>query len=347
VTGPPHRGRPDVRPSPRALLNSCLVVGGLVGLAVLTGDVWLLLLACLAVGALVVDALLPLPGACLHVGIEGPVRTQVGDRTQLGLAIRNAGTRPSRPCVLRIRTPVLDVAEVHLASMQPGERADLAVPARVIRRGAVSSVEVELVKGGVLGLLTWSGLGTRQVEIVAVPAPAEAWSVLDRAGMAPSPGGRMVVRPGGIEVHGVRDWRPGDPSRHVHWRSTARRGRLVVTDRFDEVGGDLVLIIVPPLGGPGYPDPDWEATVSRIAATADVTLAAGGSVSLVAQIVGIPDLQTRNSEAVLDWCARLPAADSALPRGDEVGAMDRAWRASGPGGQPLVVATPSRTAVAR
>ncbi len=32
----------------------------------------------------------------------------------------------------------------------------------------------------------------------------------------------------GLDVRGVREWRPGDAVRHVHWRSTARTGRLTV-----------------------------------------------------------------------------------------------------------------------
>jgi uncharacterized protein (DUF58 family) len=342
----PHRGRADVRPTGRALSTGFLVVTGLVGLAVVTGDVWLLLLACLAAGALVVDAALPLPGACLHVGIAGPIRTRVGDTVTLRLSVIDAGTRATRPCVLRVRSPLLDAAPVHVAALQSGERVDARVSATVVRRGAVDTVEVELVKGGLLGLLSWSGVGQRSLEVVAAPAAAAPWTVLDSPGTAPSPGGRPVVRPGGAEVHGVRDWRPGDPSRHIHWRSTARRGRLVVTDRFDELGGDLVFVIAPPLGRPGQPDPSWEEIVARMAATAEATLADGGAVSLVAAIHGIPDLLTRNTDAVLDWCARLPSADAVLPMGDELSAAARARRAAGPDGQAFTVWTPARQAAA-
>jgi uncharacterized protein (DUF58 family) len=333
-----------VRPSGRALRNSFLVIAGLVGLAVVTGDVWLLLLACLAVGALIVDAGLPWPGACLHVGITCLPRTRVGEVVEFKITVTDAGTRPSRPCVLRIRSPLLDISPMHVAALQPGERVAAQVSGRVIRRGVVDTLEIETVKGGLLGLLTWTGLGSRHLDLVAAPAPAPAWTVVESPGLTLTPGGRPVVRPGGIEVHGVRDWRPGDPSRHVHWRSTARRGRLVVTDRFDEVGGDLVLVLAPPAADPGLADPAWEEVVARVAATAEATLAAGGTVSLVAAIHGVPDLVARDPEAVLDWCARLPAADTVLPLGDEMSALDRARRVVGPGGRELVVRTPAAAA---
>jgi uncharacterized protein (DUF58 family) len=340
-----HRGRADIRPSGAALRTGLLVVCGLIGLAVITGDVWLLLLACLAVGALVVDSIFPLPGACIHVGLQGPNRTRVGETITLRLTVSNAGTRESRPCVLRIRSPLLEVAPVHVTALQPGEQVVVDLPAVVVRRGAIQAVEVELVKGGILGLLTWSGVGTRRFEVVAAPPPVIPWDLPETGGTAPHPGGRPVVRPGGEEVHGVRDWRPGDPSRHVHWRATARRGRLVVADRFDEVGGDLVLVIAAPVGRPGLPDHAWEDVIARVAATAEATIAAGGAVALLASIAGVPDLMTRNPDAVLDWCARLPPADAMLPIGDEPAALERARRAAGPGGRELVVRTPAATAL--
>src|SRR5262249_52154644 len=36
------------------------------------------------------------------------------------------------------------------------------------------------------------------------------------------------------EFVSLRDYRPGDPLRHVHWRSSARTGRLVVKEFEDE-----------------------------------------------------------------------------------------------------------------
>ena len=36
------------------------------------------------------------------------------------------------------------------------------------------------------------------------------------------------------EFHGLRDYRPGDPLRHIHWRSWARNGKPVVKKYEDE-----------------------------------------------------------------------------------------------------------------
>jgi uncharacterized protein (DUF58 family) len=44
-------------------------------------------------------------------------------------------------------------------------------------------------------------------------------------------------------VAGVRDYAPGDPVRHVHWRSTARAGRLMVKEFDSEPVADLWIFL--------------------------------------------------------------------------------------------------------
>src|SRR2546426_10743128 len=47
----------------------------------------------------------------------------------------------------------------------------------------------------------------------------------------------------GLEVAGVREFRDGDSLRHVHWRSTARRGTLVVRE-FEHEAADAVALLI-------------------------------------------------------------------------------------------------------
>lgn len=46
-----------------------------------------------------------------------------------------------------------------------------------------------------------------------------------------------------LDFHGLRDWRPGDSRRWIHWRSTARRGQIVVR-QFDVARGHDVALFV-------------------------------------------------------------------------------------------------------
>jgi len=45
------------------------------------------------------------------------------------------------------------------------------------------------------------------------------------------------------DFHGLRDWRPGDSRRWIHWRTTARHGELMVRQFEQQRNQDLVLLV--------------------------------------------------------------------------------------------------------
>jgi uncharacterized protein (DUF58 family) len=70
--------------------------------------------------------------------------------------------------------------------------------------------------------------------------------------------------------HGLRPYRPGDSPRSIHWRTSARRGELMVREFADVPADDLVVVFdpSPPAGsaGAGSPDEDlFEQAVSLAA----------------------------------------------------------------------------------
>ena len=70
-------------------------------------------------------------------------------------------------------------------------------------------------------------------EIIVFPrvvlAPRLSAQSLARAGEQPED--RIGL---GLEVHSLRDHRPGEDARSIHWKSTARAGRLIAVDREQE-----------------------------------------------------------------------------------------------------------------
>lgn len=84
----------------------------------------------------------------------------------------------------------------------------------------------------VLGLVTrMKEYPTALTEMLVLPRPVPCSVELPAAGgWGVSEAESGQTRGAGIEPRGIREYRTGDPLRHVHWRSTARTGRIVVKE---------------------------------------------------------------------------------------------------------------------
>ena len=117
----------------------------------------------------------------------------------------------------------------------------------------------------------------------------------------------------GTEPFGIREYRPGDSLRRIHWRSSARRSELVVRE-FEPPGVQTVTIAV----DPDPPTREMADQIARIAASeAWDCLREGGRVRLGA-------IESRDLWELLDWLARYPAVDfgDPTPRPDVVVTAD-------------------------
>lgn len=105
------------------------------------------------------------------------------------------------------------------------------------------------------------------------------------AGRAPRAGGRTRREAGGVEQPlGVRDYRPGDALRRIHWPTTARRGRLSLVEHERELGRRVTIALDlsrASLRGLGR-QATLEVSIRTGAALAAALLRAGERVGLVA-----------------------------------------------------------------
>jgi uncharacterized protein (DUF58 family) len=128
------------------------------------------------------------------------------------------------------------VEEQPLPLLPPGGEAEVRVSCVPVRRGQVRFTGVTVARPDPLGLF-------RAFRSISLPA---SLLVLPRRYPVPPlrlPGTRKF-QPGGVaqassvgdseEFASLRDYRPGDPLRRVHWRSWARAGRPVVREYQDE-----------------------------------------------------------------------------------------------------------------
>jgi uncharacterized protein (DUF58 family) len=117
----------------------------------------------------------------------------------------------------------------------------------------------------------------------------------------------------GEEYLGVRDYRPGDSPRSVHWRSSARAGHLVVREYEEEVASRVALV----LAGADYgepPDSTFETLVSAAASIAIYALQTGHPVDLFLydERSEVVHLANPDRYAALDQLARARPFDAAL-----------------------------------
>jgi uncharacterized protein (DUF58 family) len=121
----------------------------------------------------------------------------------------------------------------------------------------------------------------------------------------------------GLDFHGVRDYRPGDSARRVHWRTTARRGSLSVVEFEKAFQQDISVVLDHGLGcdlGEGRETP-LEYAVKAAATRIDQVLASGGGISVATSAgtlrvrAGEPDADVARFR-LFDMLARLePTAD--------------------------------------
>lgn len=138
-----------------------------------------------------------------------------------------------------------------------------------------------------LGLFTFSADLAPATELVvhptAIPMRAGQSGGEGRFGIRERDG--KAQRGEGLEFHGVREYHPGDSLRRVHWRTSARTGRLAVVEFERAFEQDLVIGLDLERGthaGTGR-ESTLEYAVKIAATLVDRTVARGGGVTLHTQ----------------------------------------------------------------
>jgi uncharacterized protein (DUF58 family) len=193
------------------------------------------------------------------------------------------------------------------------------------------------------------GLAERRIML----APAEDIFVLPRLGSlrrgglrrqlrgADPTGDRQRRRPAHPaaqgEVHGLRPFRTGDSPRTIHWKTSARRGELMVREFEDAPGDSLLLVLDPVL--PATPDAEarFEDAVS-LAATLAREWCRGGAERLVLAVAGTTPLLVDGIGGPAFVQRVLENLTDAVPNGDAVALLSRIAALPNPPAAAVVVA---------
>ena len=83
-----------------------------------------------------------------------------------------------------------------------------------------------------------------QNALLVLPRIVDIETPFSESGPRAHDGRRLLLRrPSGFDVHSVREYEEGESLRKVHWRSTARRGRLMVKELQDEPRDEVAIVL--------------------------------------------------------------------------------------------------------
>jgi uncharacterized protein (DUF58 family) len=83
-----------------------------------------------------------------------------------------------------------------------------------------------------------------QGALLVLPRIVELDLLFSESGPRAHDGRRLLLRrPSGFDVHSVREYEEGESLRKVHWKSTARRGQLMVKELQDEPRDEVAILL--------------------------------------------------------------------------------------------------------
>jgi uncharacterized protein (DUF58 family) len=157
------------------------------------------------------------------------------------LEYKQAESRRIRNFHFSIRSPaslfqMAKVKESEVPALPPNGEGDMRLEVMPLRRGVLRFTGATLARADPLGLFR---------SCLAVPAPQTVLILPKRYVLPPvALPGSMKYQEGGValaanvgrseEFVALRDYRRGDPLRHIHWRSWAKAGRPIVKEFEDE-----------------------------------------------------------------------------------------------------------------
>jgi len=245
-----------------------------------TGNNLLYLLASLLLALIIVSGVLSEQSMRkLRLSAVVPDEIYAGGPTALGVRVAN-GKR-----WLTSYSVMLEAGEgrLYLDRLRAGEQRLLTWEATLPRRGRQRLPGLRVVTRFPFGLFVKTGRHLLDEEIVVFPAvgPIDAARRRELAGG----GSRPLRRRGrGHDLYNLRDYRPGDDRRLIHWRSSARTGTLTVREMQAETALDVRLV----LRGGGSAGERLEAGLSEAASLAAHLLGTGATVELAGRGVHVP-----------------------------------------------------------
>lgn len=201
--------------------------------------------------AILSDLALATPVRKLHITRTGDTSVRPEETASAHLTITNPSRRPLRadlrdawpPSAFAPGTPA--TAARHRLDIPAGERRRITTTLRPTRRGDHHAIRVTLRSYGPLGLAARQGGHSVPWTVRALPPFTSRKHLPSKLARLRELDGRtsILTRGEGTEFDSLRDYTPGDDTRSIDWRATARRQTVAVRTWRPERDRRILLVL--------------------------------------------------------------------------------------------------------
>lgn len=246
-------------------------------------------------------------------------RVVVGESVRATLDVRN----PSRFRLPPVKSEVpvgRGLAEFYLGAIRARAASSRHFTVPTNRRGVVRVGPVRTVRADPIGLLrreyTWTAFLELFVHPATISIPATSTGLIRDLEGNPT----RDLTDSDVSFHALREYAPGDDRRHIHWKSTARTGQLMVR-QFEETRRSHLVIALSLASSDYHSEEEFELAVSVAASLGIRAIRDAREVSVLAsaetpefarrRIVAPRRLDALSRSRLLDDLARIEHAGNA------------------------------------
>lgn len=254
---------------------------------------------CLVLLALAVPWLL-LPARVGGRLTSQPPRAVAGESVRAVVALSHQGGLPILQPLVRL--PVgSSTTWLRLASLRSGATRSGSLTVETARRGVLPVGPVHLVRSDPLGLMAVHRPLTPTVELYVRPVivPLASLGVGDVRDVEGVPSDRMSMSD--LAFHALREYVRGDDLRHVHWRSSARAGELLVRQYHESRRNQTTVVV--DTAPTSYGEGDGFELAASVAAS--LIVCADREDHVLSLVAGTERLWNRPAPELLDGLCRM------------------------------------------
>jgi hypothetical protein len=173
-----------------------------------------------------------------------PVRVSVGEPATGRVTVANVSKRPMLPVVVELPVGV-SAARFTLPTLAAGKEHEELFVVPTHRRGVIPVGPATTVQGDPLGLVRRTEQWTDVTDLYVHPRTVSLESL--GAGLLRDLEGETTqdLSMSDLAFHALREYQPGDDRRYIHWRSSAKAGRLLVRQFLDTRRSHVTIVVDP------------------------------------------------------------------------------------------------------